>query len=123
MQPSGEVGLFEVANLPSPPADRRRSALQSCAVEWRAVLGWQDAGAGDDGMLPLPLLVADWTTIWHANSDAADCQLAARSSHAWEDARSIDARSLIVGYAGGAARRKKSKGSGSAGIKPVWNRK
>lgn len=24
MQPSGEVGRFEVVNLPSPPADRRR---------------------------------------------------------------------------------------------------
>ena len=26
MQPSGEIGRFEVVDLPSPPVDRRRSA-------------------------------------------------------------------------------------------------
>jgi hypothetical protein len=32
MQPSGEVGRFEVVNLPSPPADRRRSSCDSDAA-------------------------------------------------------------------------------------------
>ncbi len=38
MQPSGEVGRFEVVDLPSPPADRRRSATET-AVAFNMMFG------------------------------------------------------------------------------------
>jgi len=41
MQPSGEVGRFEVDDQPSPPADRKRYSIETHAPQCNNVNHWQ----------------------------------------------------------------------------------